>query len=296
LNLKFKLSGVHYEHKDKFAAALAEGAGAFTALQFTPAGSAIDAAFMVAFGLKAGFELGKFFYDAFQAKDEAGIKTAAESLKSAIEDGGPVMISGLAGGLKSATGLLTKLKGGKQAGQTAQALSQLKPQQVAQFEQAIALRNAGKGREAEAILNQLRTTLGKENFAEIEQHILARITQEVRRDFTIKEPKFDYFFGRVASNPKNQARSLQNLKDLKALGIDEKVNGRERLMEIFQSGLNSPTIKTKTNEYGTTVIKQVEVTGEEARGALEISYFYPKGDLSAAPEVTTIIPKIYKGD
>jgi hypothetical protein len=119
------LSGVHYEHKDKFAAALAEGAGAFTALQFTPAGSAIDAAFMVAFGLKAGFELGKFFYDAFQAKDEAGIKTAAESLKSAIEDGGPVLISGLAGGLKSATGLLTKIKGGQAGAKAVQALAKL---------------------------------------------------------------------------------------------------------------------------------------------------------------------------
>jgi hypothetical protein len=72
------LSGVHYEHKDKFAAALAAGAGAFAALQFMLVGPAIDVAFMVAFGLKAGFEVDKFFYDAFQAKGEAGIKAAAE--------------------------------------------------------------------------------------------------------------------------------------------------------------------------------------------------------------------------
>jgi hypothetical protein len=124
---------------------------------------------------------------------------------------------------------------------------------------------------------------------------LNSLTKEVKQGFTIKEPKFDYFFGRVASNPKNQTRSLQNLRDLKTLGIDENLGGRDRLMEIFKSGLNSPAIKTKTSEYGKTVIKQVEVVGEEARGAIEISYFYPKGDLSAIPEITTIIPKIYKG-
>jgi hypothetical protein len=44
----------------------------------------------------------------------------------------------------------------------------------------------------------------------------------IGQGFSIKEQKFDYFFGRVTSTPKNQARSLQNLKDLKALGIDEK--------------------------------------------------------------------------
>jgi hypothetical protein len=124
---------------------------------------------------------------------------------------------------------------------------------------------------------------------------LNSLTRELKQGFTIKEPKFDYFFGRVASNPKNQTRSLQNLRDLKTLGIDENLGGRDRLMEIFKSGLNSPAIKTKTTEYGKTVIKQVEVAGEEARGAIEISYFYPKGDLSAIPEITTIIPKIYKG-
>jgi hypothetical protein len=162
----------------KFAAALAAGAGAFAALQFTPAGPAINAAFMVAFGFKSGFELGKFFYEAFQAKNEAGIKAAAESLKNAIIDGGPLLISGLAGGLKNLTGLLTKLQGGKNASQTAAALSQLRPQQVAQFEKAIALRNAGKADEANAILGQLRSVLGENNFREVESHILARLGKD----------------------------------------------------------------------------------------------------------------------
>jgi hypothetical protein len=112
--------------------------------------------------------------------------------------------------------------------------------------------------------------------------------------FTIKESKFVYFFGRVTSNPSNQARSLQNLQDLKKLGIDEATGGREQLMKIFQDGLNSPEMKRITNDYGTTIIKKVELTGVEAEGAIEISYFYPGSNLSAVPEVSSIIPKIYR--
>jgi hypothetical protein len=109
----------------KFAAALAVGAGGFAALQFTPAGPAIDLAFTVAFGIKAGVEIAQFFHQAFQAKDEAGIKAAAESLKTAIEDGGPLLIAGLAGGLKTLSGLFTKLRGGQAGTRAVQALAQL---------------------------------------------------------------------------------------------------------------------------------------------------------------------------
>ena len=229
----------------KFVAALAAGGAAFGALQFTPAGPAIDAAFMVAFGLKAGFELGKFFYDAFQAKDEAGIKAAAESLKSAIEDGGPVLISGLAGGLKAATGLLTKLKGGKQAGQTAQALSQLKPQQITQFEQAIALRNAGKGMEAEVILNQLRTALGKENFEEIEKSIVARLAENRKNSKTTKLSSQD---GKKLYTP-GTAQQLLNSKDHVVLelfgGKNGKVPGAINVDIAAETGIKADLMKDK---------------------------------------------------
>ena len=112
--------------------------------------------------------------------------------------------------------------------------------------------------------------------------------------FTIKESKLDYFFGRVTSSPSNQARSLQNLQDLKKLGIDEAAGGCEQLMKVFQDGLNCPEMKRLTNDYGTTIIKTVELTGVEAKDAVEISYFYPGFNLSAVPEVSSIIPKIYR--
>ena len=111
--------------------------------------------------------------------------------------------------------------------------------------------------------------------------------------FTIKESKFDYFFGRVTSSLHNQQRSLQNLQDLKKLGINESTGGQQRLMEVFQEGLTSPEIARKTTHYGTTVVRSMEMNGTQARGSIEISYFYSKSDFSATPEVVSIIPKIY---
>lgn len=113
--------------------------------------------------------------------------------------------------------------------------------------------------------------------------------------FTIKESKFDYFFGRVTSSPSNQARSLQNLQDLKKLGIDEAAGGRDQLMKVFEQGLKFPVEgQLKVTEYGTTIIKTVAIKGIEANGAIEVSYFYLDSNLSAVPEVVSILPKIYR--
>jgi hypothetical protein len=97
----------------EFAASLAIVVGAFAAVQGSPVGLAIDAAFMVVFGVKAGVELFQFFYQAYQAKDtgEAGVNAAAESFKNAVVDGGGALLSGLAGGFKTLSGLLKNLQG-----------------------------------------------------------------------------------------------------------------------------------------------------------------------------------------
>jgi hypothetical protein len=110
--------------------------------------------------------------------------------------------------------------------------------------------------------------------------------------FTIDESKFDFFFGRVTSDSHNTNRSLQNLRDLRRLGIDEAQGGRERLLQLFHEGLSTTEIDRKENRFGITIIRQVEVIGTEAAGVIEISYFYSNGDLNATPKVTTIIPKI----
>lgn len=112
--------------------------------------------------------------------------------------------------------------------------------------------------------------------------------------FTVKESKFDYFFGRVSSNSKNQRRSLDNLENLKQLGIDEAADGKERLLKIFAEGLTAPQVgEPRSSRYGITIVRRVEVSGVEL-GAIEISYFYSGGNLSVTPEVSTVIVKIYK--
>jgi len=48
---------------------------------------------------------------------------------------------------------------------------------------------------------------------------------------------------------------LQNLQDLKKLGMDELTGGQQRLMKIFQDGLNCPEVSRKITNYGTTIVR-----------------------------------------
>jgi len=107
----------------------------------------------------------------------------------------------------------------------------------------------------------------------------------------VKDGKWDYFFGRVKSNPHNEARSLQNLKDLEALGIKEASGGREQLVKLFEQGRSLPEAGRHVTEHGVTITRTVKVG---YAGAIDVKYFYPGGDMTAIPEVSTIIPKIFK--
>lgn len=113
--------------------------------------------------------------------------------------------------------------------------------------------------------------------------------------FTIKVSKFDFFFGRVTSNPDNTRRSSDNLENLKMLGIEEEQGGRERLLQIFAEGLISPELPQirKITKYGINLSKKVEITGNERSGAIIVRYFYPNGNLENIPQVTSIVVLIY---
>lgn len=104
----------------------------------------------------------------------------------------------------------------------------------------------------------------------------------------VKEDKWDFFFGRVRSSPHNQARSLQNEKDLAKLGVREAEGGKEKLLRIFEEGLHAEVVSTSVGPYGTTVVRSVPMPG----GRIEISYLYRPG--TEVPEVTTLIPKIFQ--
>ena len=113
--------------------------------------------------------------------------------------------------------------------------------------------------------------------------------------FTVNESKFDFFFGRVTSSPRNAIRSRDNLEGLRKLGIEEESGGRERLLEVFEDGLNAAQIGSeRVGQYGVTLVKRVEVNDGEVPGAIEVSYLYRNGDMNSIPEVTTIIPKTYR--
>jgi hypothetical protein len=161
----------------KFVAALVGAGVVFAGLQAVPGvGAALDVTFLVVFGLKAGIEIGQFFYEAYQAKDadDPRLKVAAEKLKSAIENGGAALLVGFAGGFKTLRGLLNQLNGGKQAEQTAQVLSQLKPQQIEQFEKVVELQQAGKAEESSAALEGLRKSVPPKTFEELEKIRIVR--------------------------------------------------------------------------------------------------------------------------
>ena len=114
--------------------------------------------------------------------------------------------------------------------------------------------------------------------------------------FTVKASKFDFFFGRVTSTPSNTRRSLDNLRDLRILGIDEVAGGFEKLLQIFAEGLNAPEVEDdrKPNEYGVNISRKVELRGGEKPGAIVVRYFYPEGDFDVTPQVTSILPLIYQ--
>jgi hypothetical protein len=106
--------------------------------------------------------------------------------------------------------------------------------------------------------------------------------------FTVNASKFEYFFGRVVvGNTHNVARSAQNLKDLNKMGITTE----KQLMNIFNQAFeNGASISTKTSQYGTTVVKGVNVGNS---GKVEVSFFYQGGNMSSTPSITSIIPKTW---
>jgi len=115
-----------------------------------------------------------------------------------------------------------------------------------------------------------------------------KATKAVEELFTIDPKKFEYFFGRVVTGSEhNIARSAQNLKDLTTLGIGTEAELTAVFNQAAKSGI---VISTKTTQYGTTIMRSVNV-GD--KGSIGVGFFYQGGKTSATPSVTTIIPKIY---
>jgi len=65
---------------------------------------------------------------------------------------------------------------------------------------------------------------------------------------------------------------------------------------LFSAALNGKVVNTKTNEFGTSVTRQISLiftAGEkkgQSAGSIQISYFYKDGNMSATPEISPVIP------
>lgn len=104
------------------------------------------------------------------------------------------------------------------------------------------------------------------------------ITNISTRGYIVNQSKFDYFFGRVTTgNVDNIRRSAQNLKDLTTLGI----KNESQLIKVFDQAIEKgSTISIKTSEYGTNVMKSVNVGN---KGSINVGFFYKGGDMSSTP-------------
>jgi filamentous hemagglutinin len=130
--------------------------------------------------------------------------------------------------------------------------------------------------EADAILGQLRSTLGEKNFREIESHILARVSHKSTKVPTEKAPtvasqiddkKFDYLFGRATGHEHNLARTNQNSLEMKRLGIPDTPKGHTLLRSHLNNTLqnNSSILKTFKNEWGSFEVRESLFVGPSGK-------------------------------
>jgi filamentous hemagglutinin len=130
--------------------------------------------------------------------------------------------------------------------------------------------------EADAVLGRLRSTLGENNFREIESHILARAGQKSTQVPKQKAPtvasqidnkKFDYLFGRATGREHNLARTNQNALEMKRLGIPDTPEGntmlRSHLNNVVQNDANK--IRTFNNEWGSFEVRESLFVGPSGK-------------------------------
>jgi hypothetical protein len=108
---------------------------------------------------------------------------------------------------------------------------------------------------------------------------------------SVRESKWDYFYGRVTSSEHNRARSQQNLRDLETLGFPDTPEGHAKLFKLFVDGRRSPETARYVSKYVVTITRTVKVG---KAGVIDVKYFYPGDNLSATPEISSIVPKIFK--
>lgn len=136
--------------------------------------------------------------------------------------------------------------------------------------------------------------------------------------FLLNTSKLDYLFGKleyqnlkgadleeyagkvgrtIESLTHNQDRASSMAKVFEAWGIGDNKAGFEKLADFFNACLNGKVVGTsKVDLYGTSVTREISLiftAGEkkgQSAGSLQISYFYKNSDMSATPEISSVIP------
>ncbi len=104
----------------------------------------------------------------------------------------------------------------------------------------------------------------------------------------VESGKWDYIFGRVASNEHNAARSIQISNQLARIGIYDTSEGRTILQENFSNTVSSGAniVRTFTNKYGTYQIRESLLAGPRGFLKLETTWEVTGNGY----RLTTIIP------
>jgi len=107
---------------------------------------------------------------------------------------------------------------------------------------------------------------------------------------TIDEGKYDYLFGRVASNSHNTARSQQNAAQMARLGVEDGPAGRALLQQHFDDVVRDPTnvVKRFTNDHGTFEVRESLFAGPSGQFAKFESTWQVTDN---GRRLTTVIPR-----
>ncbi|MGY2008640.1 WXG100-like domain-containing protein [Nocardia gipuzkoensis] len=105
----------------------------------------------------------------------------------------------------------------------------------------------------------------------------------------VDEKKYDYLFGRVAEDPHNTPRSVQNLDQLNRVGVFDNPAGRDLLSRHFDEivSADSNIARTFSNQYGEFQVRESLFVGPNGILKFETTW-------QVTPEglrMTTVIPK-----
>lgn len=118
----------------------------------------------------------------------------------------------------------------------------------------------------------------------------AGIAEQAATRVEIPGGKFDYLFGRVASNTHNAGRSNQLAHVMKRLGVPDTAAGRQLLADHLTSAVNAEGNVTRTfsNQFGNFEVRESLFMGPSGKAAKFESTFKVLDD--GTRRLTTIIP------